>query len=76
MVIHGGAGTILRSRMTPAVEKAYIDTLTIALHTGYEILPRGGSSLDAVEAAIRIMEDCPLFNAGTGDRSTRIELPT
>ncbi|PYO46884.1 MAG: hypothetical protein DMD72_11560, partial [Gemmatimonadetes bacterium] len=59
-----------------AVEKAYIDTLTIALHTGYEILPRGGSSLDAVEAAIRIMEDCPLFNAGTGDRSTRIELPT
>ncbi|PYO77995.1 MAG: hypothetical protein DMD63_08905 [Gemmatimonadetes bacterium] len=41
MVIHGGAGTILRSRMTPAVEKAYIDTLTIALHTGYEILERG-----------------------------------
>ncbi|PYO08999.1 MAG: beta-aspartyl-peptidase [Gemmatimonadetes bacterium] len=66
MVIHGGAGTILRSRLTPVMEKAYIDTLTIALRTGYEILQRGGSSLDAVEAAIRIMEDCPLFNAGKG----------
>ena len=66
MVIHGGAGTILRSRMTPVMEKAYIDTLTIALRAGYEILQRGGSSLDAVEAAIRIMEDCPLFNAGKG----------
>src|SRR6266568_1491081 len=66
MVIHGGAGTILRSRMTPVMEKAYIDTLTIALRTGYQILQRGGSSLDAVEAAIRIMEDCPLFNAGKG----------
>src|SRR6266496_3186863 len=52
MVIHGGAGTILRSRMTPVMEKAYIDTLTIALRTGYQILQRGGSSLDAAEAAV------------------------
>ena len=66
MVIHGGAGTILRQNMTPALEKAYIDTLTIALRTGYEILARGGSSLDAVEATIRVMEDSPLFNAGKG----------
>jgi L-asparaginase / beta-aspartyl-peptidase len=66
MVIHGGAGTILRSSMTPEMEKAYIDTLTIALRTGYQILSRGGTSLDAVEAAIRVMEDCPLFNAGKG----------
>ncbi len=66
MVIHGGAGTILRSNMTPVMEKAYIDTLTIALRTGYQILARGGSSLDAVEAAIRVMEDSPLFNAGKG----------
>ncbi|HEY8851085.1 MAG TPA: isoaspartyl peptidase/L-asparaginase [Gemmatimonadaceae bacterium] len=66
MVIHGGAGTILRQTMTPAMEKAYIDTLTIALRTGYQILARGGSSLDAVEATIRVMEDSPLFNAGKG----------
>jgi L-asparaginase / beta-aspartyl-peptidase len=66
MVIHGGAGTILRQNMTPVMEKAYIDTLTIALRTGYEILARGGSSLDAVEATIRVMEDSPLFNAGKG----------
>jgi L-asparaginase / beta-aspartyl-peptidase len=66
MVIHGGAGTILRQSMTPELEKAYIDTLTIALRTGYQILARGGSSLDAVEATIRVMEDSPLFNAGKG----------
>jgi beta-aspartyl-peptidase (threonine type) len=66
MVIHGGAGTILRQNMTPEMEKAYIDTLTIALRTGYQILARGGSSLDAVEATIKVLEDCPLFNAGKG----------
>ena len=66
MVIHGGAGTIERRSMTPELEKAYIDTLTIALRTGYQILARGGSSLDAVEATIRVMEDSPLFNAGKG----------
>jgi beta-aspartyl-peptidase (threonine type) len=66
MVIHGGAGTILRQNMTPELEKAYIDTLTIALRTGYQVLARGGSSLDAVEATIRVMEDSPLFNAGKG----------
>ena len=66
MVIHGGAGTILKQNMTPAMEQAYIDTLTIALRTGYQILARGGSSLDAVEATIRVMEDSPIFNAGKG----------
>jgi beta-aspartyl-peptidase (threonine type) len=66
MVIHGGAGTISRESMTPATEKAYRDTLTIALRRGYEILARGGSSLDAVEATVRVMEDSPLFNAGKG----------
>jgi len=44
MVIHGGAGTITRSSMTRAMEKAYVDTLTIALRWGYDILSRGGSS--------------------------------
>src|SRR4030088_3056892 len=66
MVIHGGAGTIRRQSMTPEMEKAYIDTLTIALRTGYQILARGGTSLDAVEATVRVMEDSPLFNAGKG----------
>jgi len=66
LVIHGGAGTILKSQMTAEKEKAYRDSLTFALQKGYVILKNGGTSLDAVEAVIRIMEDCPLFNAGRG----------
>jgi len=66
IVIHGGAGTILRSRMTPDLERRYRDTLTIAINAGYTVLQSGGSALDAVEAAIRVMEDSPLFNAGKG----------
>ncbi|HEX8097139.1 MAG TPA: isoaspartyl peptidase/L-asparaginase [Pyrinomonadaceae bacterium] len=64
--IHGGAGTIERGRMTPEREKQYRDALENALKTGYQILQNGGSSLDAVEAAIKTMEDSPLFNAGKG----------
>src|SRR5688500_7733430 len=66
LVIHGGAGTILKSEMTPAGEKAYTDALAAALRRGHEILKNGGSALDAVEAAVRSMEDDPLFNAGKG----------
>ena len=66
IVIHGGAGTILKSQMTPEKEAAYVAKLREALDTGYGILEKGGSSLDAVEAAIRILEDSPLFNAGKG----------
>ncbi len=66
LVIHGGAGTILRSQMTAEKEKAYKDSLTFALQKGYAILKNGGSSLDAVEAVVKTMEDCPLFNAGKG----------
>jgi beta-aspartyl-peptidase (threonine type) len=65
-VIHGGAGTILRNQMTPEREKAYRTALTEALMTGYDILKKGRPGLDAVEAAIRYMEDSPLFNAGKG----------
>lgn len=66
MVIHGGAGTILKSTMTPEKEAAYTAALTKALETGYAAIKEGKSSLDAVEATIHILEDSPLFNAGKG----------
>jgi beta-aspartyl-peptidase (threonine type) len=65
-VIHGGAGTIERSRMTPEREAAYRSALTQALMAGHEVLRRDGNGLDAVIAAITILEDNPLFNAGKG----------
>src|SRR5213595_212251 len=66
LVIHGGAGTIDRANMTPEKEREYRAGLERALTTGYEILKRGGSSLDATEAAVRTLEDDPHFNAGKG----------
>ena len=66
IVIHGGAGTILKSNMTPELEKQYIDKLAEVLLAGDAVLKRGGSSLDAVETTINMMEDSPLFNAGKG----------
>src|SRR6185436_8053314 len=66
LVIHGGAGTINRKNMTPAREREYRAALEQALRTGQAVLARGGSSLDAVEATVRFMEDSPLFNAGKG----------
>jgi len=66
LVIHGGAGTILKSQMSPEKEKAYQDGLKQALQEGYRILAAGGSSLNAVEAAVKILENNPLFNAGKG----------
>lgn len=66
MVMHGGAGTILKKNMTAEKEKAYIAALTQALTAGYEQIAAGKSSLDAVEAAIHILENSPLFNAGKG----------
>jgi beta-aspartyl-peptidase (threonine type) len=66
IVIHGGAGTILKKYTTPETETRYRETLDKALTTGYKILAAGGSSLDAVETTIRFMEDSPLFNAGRG----------
>jgi L-asparaginase / beta-aspartyl-peptidase len=65
-VIHGGAGTIERSRMTPEREKAYRDKLSEALLAGFGVLQKGGGCLDAVVAAITLLEDSPLFNAGKG----------
>lgn len=66
LAVHGGAGTIERSQMTPEREKLYRAGLESALRTGGEILERGGSSLDAVAAAVKTLEDNPLFNAGKG----------
>lgn len=66
MVIHGGAGTILKSNMTPEKEKAYAAKLTEALKAGYAEIQNGKTSVDAVAAAIVVMEDSPLFNAGKG----------
>ena len=66
LVIHGGAGTITREKMSPEKEAEYRGKITEALTVGYEILEKGNSSLDAVEAVVRIMEDSPLFNAGKG----------
>lgn len=66
IVIHGGAGTIDKSLMTPEKESAYRAKLTEAIEAGYEVLKEGGGSRQAVIAAIVIMEDSPLFNAGHG----------
>jgi L-asparaginase / beta-aspartyl-peptidase len=66
LAIHGGAGTILKKNMTPELEKAYTEKLNEALEKGYEILANHGSSVEAVEATIKILEDSPLFNAGKG----------
>ena len=66
LVIHGGAGTILKSQMTPEKEKAYTDGLNEALEKGSAILKSGGTALDAVEASVKTLENNPLFNAGKG----------
>ena len=66
IAIHGGAGVISRSAMTEENEKAYRADLERALDAGYKVLESGGSSLDATVAAVKIMEDSPLFNAGLG----------
>jgi beta-aspartyl-peptidase (threonine type) len=66
LAIHGGAGTILRSQMTPALDAEYRSGLEAALMIGWNVLDKGGISLDAVEAAVCSLENFPLFNAGRG----------
>jgi beta-aspartyl-peptidase (threonine type) len=66
LVVHGGAGTISRDQMTPELEAQYRADLERALRAGHEVLKRGGTSLDAVETTVRVLEDSPLFNAGKG----------
>lgn len=66
VVIHGGAGTILKKDMSPELEEQYRAKLKEALTQSYQKIKEGKSSLEAVEAAIVVMEDSPLFNAGKG----------
>lgn len=73
IVVHGGAGTILKENMTPELEAAYHAKLEESLKAGYAVLEKGGTSLEAVEAAIMVMEDSPLFNAGKGSVFTNQE---
>ena len=69
--IHGGAGVISRDKLTQEVERDVRESLDKALDEGYTVLKGGGTGLDAVEAAIRLMEDAPVFNAGRGAAFTR-----
>lgn len=71
IVIHGGAGTILRSDMTPQLEEAYVRGLDEAISAGKKILEKGGYALDAIQESIKILEDNLLFNAGRGSVFTK-----
>ncbi|MFC0108637.1 isoaspartyl peptidase/L-asparaginase family protein [Kibdelosporangium aridum] len=67
LAVHGGAGTgLIRKDTPPELEKAYRDGLAAALRAGEQVLRGGGASLDAVEAAVKVLEDNELFNAGKG----------
>lgn len=66
IVIHGGAGTILKKNMTDSLEMAYTQKLEEAIRVGHQILKNGGTAMEAVTKTINIMEDSPLFNAGKG----------
>ncbi len=66
LAVHGGAGTILKSSMNPEKERIYKNALDSALEKGFDVLAKGGTSTDAVQAAVTDLEDCPLFNAGKG----------
>lgn len=71
IVIHGGAGTILKEDMTAELEQAYIKGLEESLAAGYAVLEEGGSAVNAVKAAIVVLEDNLLFNAGRGSVFTK-----
>ena len=66
IAIHGGAGTILKEDMTTELEDAYRQALKEAMDAGYAVLENGGTAINSVKAAVVVMEDSPLFNAGKG----------
>jgi beta-aspartyl-peptidase (threonine type) len=66
LVIHGGAGTIIKEDMTPELEKAYMEGLSDAVQAGFAVLEEGGTAVNAVKAALVLLEDHILFNAGRG----------
>lgn len=66
IAIHGGAGTLIKGMMTPALEAAYKSALQLALTEGYRVLENDGNAVEAVEVAVKYLEDSPLFNAGKG----------
>lgn len=71
LLIHGGAGVMRRAQMTPEMDAAYRAGLNDALEAGSKVLAGGGQAVDAVEAAVRVLEDNPNFNAGKGAVLTR-----
>lgn len=73
IAIHGGAGAITRAQLTSEQEKRYIDALYAIVETGQKMLEAGESALDVVTEAVRLLEECPLFNAGIGSVFTRDE---
>ncbi|MFC0603783.1 isoaspartyl peptidase/L-asparaginase family protein [Winogradskyella pulchriflava] len=66
IAIHGGAGTLVKGMMTPELESQYKSALKQALDAGYSCLEKGKSAIEAVEVAVKLLEDSPLFNAGKG----------
>jgi beta-aspartyl-peptidase (threonine type) len=71
IAIHGGAGTIVKDDMTPELEQAYIQAMNDALSTGYAVLEKGGTAINAVKVACIVLEDNVLFNAGRGSVFTK-----
>src|SRR5690606_11098452 len=73
IAIHGGAGAITRAQLSPEQEKRYVDALNAIVGTGQRMLEAGDSALDVVTETVRLLEECPLFNAGIGAVFTRDE---
>jgi beta-aspartyl-peptidase (threonine type) len=73
IAIHGGAGTLVKGMMTPELETQYKEALKLALDKGYQVLEQGKSAVEAVEQAVKVLEDSHLFNAGKGSVFTATE---
>ncbi|YCO03905.1 isoaspartyl peptidase/L-asparaginase family protein [Vibrio sp. VNB-15] len=74
IAIHGGAGTILREQMSDELQQSILADLEAAVKTGHQILAKGGEAMDAVVAAVKVLEDSPNFNAGKGSVLTHNEM--